>query len=128
MASVDRPSKILNMAKGIKGRQIQRGSTQKVWRQIFLREWRDKRGLSIEGLAEKAGVSPALISLIENGKSAGSPESLEKLAKALDCEIGELLDIEPQEKGSLLRIWVSDGDRPRIKAMADAFSKIKDRP
>jgi transcriptional regulator with XRE-family HTH domain len=99
--------------------------TQRVWRQIHLRAWRTHRGLSVEALAERAGVSPGLISQIENGHSAGSPDSLEKLAKALNCEVGELLDIAPSNGGSMFRVWIADDDRPRIEAVARALSRIK---
>lgn len=99
-----------------------RRPTAKAWRRIFLREWRDHRGFSIEALAEKSGVSPGQISLIENRKSAGSPDSLEKLAKTLDCEVGELLDIRPEDpEGSILRFWVSKDDLPRIEAVIEAL-------
>lgn len=103
-----------------------RQPTKRVWRRIHLEAWRNHRGLSQEDLADKSGVSSGQISLIENGKSGGSPETLEKLAAALDCEVGELLDVKPEAGGAILRIWVRDKDRPRIEAMADALSKLKE--
>lgn len=81
--------------------------------------------MSQEDLAEKSGVSTGQISLIETGKSAGSPETLEKLADALNCEVGELFDVKPEIGGSLLRLWVRDSDRERVEAMADALSKLE---
>ncbi len=101
-----------------------RGGAQKVWDVIHLRAWRLYRGLTVEGLAAKAGVSPATISLIENYESAGSPRSLEKLAKALKCTVGQLFDVEPKAGGSVISLWVNDADRPRIEAMAEALSKL----
>lgn len=86
-----------------------------MWRRIYLREWRQHRGLSVEGLAAKAGVSPAIISLIENRKSAGSPDSLEALARELRIEVGELFDVKPEKGGSILRIWVADEDRAQVQ-------------
>lgn len=112
------------MAKGQRRNPV-RQPTRRVWRRIYLEAWRNHRGLSIEGLAEKSGVSPALISLIENAKSGGSPETLEKLARALDCEVGELLDVKPEGEGSIFRAWVRDEDRSRIEAMIAAISKVK---
>lgn len=102
-----------------------RGPAQKVWTRIYLQDWRKHRGLSQETLAERAGVSPGLISQIENGLSAGSPESLEALAKALDCEVGELLDIRPGPGGSVLRLWIDDENRAQVEAMARAISQMK---
>jgi transcriptional regulator with XRE-family HTH domain len=88
-----------------------------------LREWREHRGLSTEKLAAKAHVSPGLISQIENRRSAGSPDSLEKLAKALNIDVGELLDVKPEQGGSIMRIFVADKDRDTARRLLDALSK-----
>lgn len=120
MASVGSTPMLFNMAKA-RARTPGRGPTQKPWRRIYLREWRDHRGLSQEELAEKTGVSTGQISLIESRKSAGSPESLEKLAKALGCEVGELLDVKPEGDGEVFRVWVSKDDLPRIEAVIAAL-------
>lgn len=100
-----------------------RQQAQKVWRRIYLREWREYRGLSVEALAEKAGVSAGIISLIENRKSAGSPDSLEKLARALHIEIGDIIDVkpDPDRRGSVMRFWVSDEDRSRVQRLLSAI-------
>lgn len=121
---MDSPGTLFSMAKVLR-RKTARQPTRRVWRRIYLEAWRDKRGLSVEGLAEKAGVSPGLISLIENSKSGGSPETLEKLAKALDCEVGELLDVKPDADGSMLRVWVDDENRATIERILAAFPKSK---
>lgn len=121
---MDSPGTLFSMAKGQR-RKTTRQPTRRVWRRIYLEAWRNKRGLSIEGLAEKSGVSPGLISLIENSKSGGSPETLEKLATALDCEVGELLDVKPDAEGSMLRVWVNDENRSTIEAILAAFPKSK---
>lgn len=124
---MDCPAIMLSMVKGrtrgpLGGKP--RG-TRRVWRRIYLKEWREYRGLSQEALAAKAGVSTALISEIEAGNSGGSPESLEKLAKALQCEVGELLDIKPESGGRIMRMWVSDDVRPQIEAVAKALGAVK---
>ena len=111
---------MLNMVKGQRSRGG-RAPTQKVWRRIFLKQWREKLALSQEKLAEKSGISTGQISLIESGQSGGSPESLEKLADALGIEVGELLDIQPGAEGSVLRVWVKDSDRERIERVVDAL-------
>lgn len=121
---------LLSMVKAPSRRRVPlrsgpRGATRKVWRKIYLREWREFRGFSVEGLAERAGVSPGLISQIENRKSAGSPDSLEKLAKVLDCDPGELLDIKPEAGGSIVRLWVHDDDRAQLERVVNALSKVK---
>lgn len=102
----------------IKGRRTPpRAVTKRVWRKIYLLEWRESRGLSTEGLAEKAGVSPAIISLIENRKSAGSPESLEKLADALEITIGDLFDPPPAPDTVMVKAWVKAEDREQVEDM-----------
>lgn len=102
----------------IKGRRTQqRAVTKRVWTRIYLLEWRVSRGLSVEGLAEKAGVSPGLISLIENRKSAGSPESLEKLANALDIAMGDLFEPPPAPDTVMVRAWVKIEDREQVEDM-----------
>lgn len=122
---MDISASLFSMAKVQRGRPP-RPPTRRVWRRIYLQAWREKRGLSVEALAEKAKVSPGLISLIENAKSGGSPESLEKLAGALGIEVGELFDVEPGSDGSIVRIWVKDSDRARLISVAESLSKIKD--
>jgi len=100
-----------------------RGAAKKVWQRIYLREWREFRELTVEKLAEDAGVSPGLISQIENKISAGSADSLEKLALALKISVGELLDVKPEPGGAIMRMWVPDKDRGRARRLIDALSK-----
>ena len=55
------------------------------------KEFRNKIRYSQTELAKKIGVSSAFISLIENGNSNPSIESLSKIAKAFDLNISWLL-------------------------------------
>jgi len=48
-----------------------------------LRTWRQKRGLSLRTLAERCGLSPNTISLVERGVSSPSVATLHRLATAL---------------------------------------------
>lgn len=58
----------------------------------FLREAREKRGLTVNQLAIYAEVSSGLISKLENGKrGTPKPETIEKLAKGLKMEYEELM-------------------------------------
>jgi len=50
---------------------------------VLLRHWRERRGYSVRGLAERAGVGFVTVSRIENGHMSPTVEMLEKLAKAL---------------------------------------------
>lgn len=61
-----------------------------------VRVWRKHRGLSLRALAERAAISPALLSEIETGKKDGSLKTLAALARALGVDIDDLVPW-PQE-------------------------------
>jgi len=63
--------------------------------------------------------------LIENRRSAGSSESLEKLADALKISLGDLFDVDPsKEDGStMVRIWVPENDKTAVEAFLETMSK-----
>ncbi len=56
---------------------------------LRLQEWREKRGLSLWALAERAGVSHLTIWRIEGRKLSPTVAMLETLAKGLDIEVVE---------------------------------------
>ena len=61
-----------------------------------VRVWREHRGLSLRALAEKAGISAAMLSEIENGeiengKKEGSMRTLAALARALGLDLDDLV-------------------------------------
>jgi transcriptional regulator with XRE-family HTH domain len=56
-----------------------------------LRELRRRRVLSLEELAEKAGVGRNTIWRLEHGVMGAQPRTIRKLAKALDVEPEELV-------------------------------------
>jgi hypothetical protein len=55
--------------------------------------------------------------------SGGSGDSLWKLAKALQINVGDLLDVkpDPDRKGSVLRIWVPDTHRAQVLRLIAAI-------
>ena len=57
-----------------------------------LRKTRKEKGMSIAALAEKAGVSPGMISQIERNTTVPSILLFAKIAKALDESISYFLD------------------------------------
>ena len=57
-----------------------------------LRRLRERRLWLIGDLAEKSGVHRNLISSYEHGKSGAHPDTIRKLAEALDVEPTELLE------------------------------------
>jgi transcriptional regulator with XRE-family HTH domain len=56
-----------------------------------LRRLRERRLWLIGDLAEKSGVHRNLISTYEHGKSGAHPDTIRKLAKALDVDPTELI-------------------------------------
>ncbi|QUH29543.1 helix-turn-helix domain-containing protein [Vallitalea guaymasensis] len=56
-----------------------------------IREIREIRNYNKSQLAKKAGISKATISKLENYKESPTIETLEKIAKALDVKVSELL-------------------------------------
>jgi len=58
-----------------------------------VRELRAARGLSLEALAGKSGVSRSMISLIERGESSPTAVVLEKLSAGLGVMLASLFDV-----------------------------------
>lgn len=56
-----------------------------------LRAWREHRGLSLQALADAAGVSKPYVSQIESGKRTGTAATLKKLATALNVPADVLI-------------------------------------
>jgi len=62
--------------------------------------WRRRAaGLSVEELATAAGCSKGHISMIENGHRDARTPTLVAIARALGCEISELMPPEPTVNG-----------------------------
>jgi transcriptional regulator with XRE-family HTH domain len=57
-----------------------------------VRELRDARGLSLDALAGRSGVSRSMISLVERGESSPTAAVLEKLATGLGVTLASLFD------------------------------------
>lgn len=56
-----------------------------------VRIWREHRGLGLNALARRAGMSAPYLSEIENGTKPGSAAALKKIAQALDIDLDELV-------------------------------------
>ena len=58
-----------------------------------------KRKMSVTELTEKVGLTMTNISLLKNGKVKGLRfATLDKICEALDCQPGDLLEYEKDEK------------------------------
>jgi transcriptional regulator with XRE-family HTH domain len=62
--------------------------------ELRVREWRERRGVSLRELGEQSGVSYVTISRIENGQMSPTVRVLEKLARALGTRVRDLLPVE----------------------------------
>jgi transcriptional regulator with XRE-family HTH domain len=56
-----------------------------------LKYWRERRALTQAELAEKAGITTAALSRLENGTAQPRPSTTRKLADALEVEPGVLM-------------------------------------
>jgi transcriptional regulator with XRE-family HTH domain len=85
-------------------------------RRYYIRDWRKHRGLTLEQLAELAGLTASSISQLEIGRMGYSRESLERLADALDAEPGDLLSRPPTQGDPVAGMLadVSPEERERI--------------
>jgi transcriptional regulator with XRE-family HTH domain len=63
---------------------------------LLLRQWRERRGYSLRGLGERAGVSYPHLHGIETGKLDPRLSTLERLARALGITVRDLLPTEPR--------------------------------
>jgi transcriptional regulator with XRE-family HTH domain len=76
-----------------------------------LRRLRMDRGLTLEGLAERTGVSRSMISLIERGESSPTASVLDKLAAGLGVTLasmfagGDEADASPLARRADQRTW-----------------------
>src|SRR5581483_2652528 len=78
---------------------------RKTYRRIFLKQWREYRGLSQERLAERIGRSVGQISQLERGLIGYTQETLELLADALLCDPADLIMRNPQDPEAIWSLW-----------------------
>ena len=78
---------------------------------LRLRTLRADRGLTLEGLAERAGVSRSMISLIERGESSPTASVLDRLATGLGLSLAALFadearpDADPVARRAGQPVW-----------------------
>jgi transcriptional regulator with XRE-family HTH domain len=61
---------------------------------LLLRQWRERRGLSLHALADKAGVHFVTIVKIEQGRMSPTVALLEKLATGLGISVRDFFPVE----------------------------------
>jgi transcriptional regulator with XRE-family HTH domain len=71
----------------------------------FIRSWRKHRGLTLEQLAERIGMSHQNLGKIERYKVPYNEELLELLADALRCETGDIIMRDPSKSDGIWSLW-----------------------
>jgi transcriptional regulator with XRE-family HTH domain len=57
----------------------------------LLREEREKRGLSMNAVAQRSGLSHSIVSLVERDKRNPTLETLLRIAEAIGIDLGEII-------------------------------------
>lgn len=101
--------------------------------QHFIRQWREKRGISLRKLSARLEVeldgdplvSYASLSRIENGKQPFSEPVLNAIADALDVTRSMLLEMDPKKEGRVLDILnkMTPADREQAIRMLELFAQ-----
>ena len=88
-----------------------------------IQRYRNQRGLSLRGLAEKTGITASMISQIENNSVNPSINTLKTLAETLDFPLYVLFqeenDPEPKQRGRLQPAYSGHPGQHRICADGD---------
>ena len=80
-------------------------SRQKSRQKTYLRAWRLHRGLTLEQLAERVGITHASLSRIERGHQEYKQSLLEALAAELSIDTASLLMRDPSDPEAIWSIW-----------------------
>lgn len=76
-----------------------------------VRHLRSARGLTLDALGRAVGVTPSLLSLVENGRREPRLALLRSLADALEVTVADLLDAEPPSRRAALEIALDRAQR-----------------
>lgn len=88
------------------------GMSEQLYRKTYIKEWREKRGLSLRRLADRLEQSPggdlmishSSIGRIEKGQQPYSQPILEAIATALGVTASMLLEMNPEKDGDVIDI------------------------
>jgi transcriptional regulator with XRE-family HTH domain len=91
----------------------------------FVRQWRNHRGLTLEELAERVGVTHGALSQLETGRTRYTQKMMEALADALNCTVADLLIRDPSDPEGIWSIWdnAKPGERRQIVEVAKTLLK-----
>lgn len=82
-------------------------------RPTFIRAWRKHRGLTLEHLAARIGVTHASLSRIERGEQPYNQDLLDLLADALMCAPADLIVRDPYDPEGIWSLWEQAGPDER---------------
>lgn len=85
----------------------------------LLRAVRRQRGLTLEQLAERAGLTKSYLSKVERGHSTPSIAAALKVARALDVDVARLFSDSPAEETFV--VDRADSDPGRYRALATSL-------
>lgn len=71
----------------------------------FVKEWRKKRGLTQERLAERTPFSPGAISQLETGRTSYTQDMIEALADAMELKPGDLISRNPNAEVDVVALF-----------------------
>lgn len=91
-----------------------------LYRRTYIKEWRERKGLSLRRLAERLESSPGgdllishtSIGRIEKGKQPYSQPILEAIADALGVSAWMLLEVNPEKDGDVIDVTLRLGKAP----------------
>lgn len=97
----------------------------KTRKKTHIREWRKHRGLTLERLSDRIGVTPGALSQLERGDVGYTQPMLEALADALSCQPADLISRPPDTENGLQLVWdaIPVADRPKALEVLKAFTK-----
>lgn len=88
----------------------------------YVKEWRKKRDLTQERLAERIERSRGLISQYESGETELSEDAIYALADAFNIDPGDILNVNPDKEGILVDITDAlRGKDPAVQAEVLGF-------
>jgi len=93
------------------------------YRPTFIRQWRQHRGLTLQRLADRLGMTPSHFSVLERGGLGYTQSTLEAVASALQTDVASLLMRDPTD--AIWSIWdrAKPAQRKQITEMAKTIVK-----
>jgi len=101
------------------------GMGQPQYEKTFIRAWRKYRGLTLEQLGGRIGMSASGLSMLERGARGYAQETLEAIAKNLGTDPASLLLRDPKNPEPIWVLWerAKPAQRAQLLAIAEALIK-----